>query len=769
MLKTPWLLVLCLAVVAVSTDVSAQFVPPNIASMMRPPGIGDLKQAREAADAERWEDAANAYARAVASLNNGHPAMAQLSLMGALPAYGRVLLRLNRLDEAEQILSRAVEVQSSANGGAQMPEQLRVLQGVMSMANESVRASNRQMLVFDSETAERVDPALAPRLPDARQALTLLAEVYARKGDRDKVIAIWRGPFADYLRTAANADPQLREVLATEAEIETTRMGHALAVVGAYEQARAALSEALHRTAGRLQFLASTGSLDPQLGGFQQRRLLVSSLVQQTLRSPDVAVLGEPLVAAIASSRALGARYSQHRRALLASDADPAFAAVRNRLATLDRDLLSLPQIGEAGVRAWADWSNAYHAALAPARAGLVKAGLQLVTNDGLADLQAMRRQLGEAGWIGFMQYHDIDPASSTVGEARYLRYTVSSSGIAIKDLGPRRPIDQAVTRWRGGVDRVQGGEGDTLFQLLLADLGEDMHRRKTWLIEPDGMLSLLPFEALPDPQGGLLVSRHTMRYATSISQFARQSIVIDKTEAFARVIVDAQYAGPSGKGSESAGLLRTATGQRLRDLQLSPLPDTRDEGAAVAKALATMQVKVDIRAGEHAGRSAFDFNTAPRFLHVATHGFLLSPAADTDPLFRSRLSLLVPGTLAGLALTPDADGGFLMAQDLAGLNLRGTQLLVLSACDTGNGLVNVGEGVDSLRRAAEEAGVRATLTSLWPVPSQMTTRLMGDFYAQLAAGHSHSEALQAAKLKVVAAGGTPRDWAGFVLAGADR
>ena len=93
----------------------------------------------------------------------------------------------------------------------------------------------------------------------------------------------------------------------------------------------------------------------------------------------------------------------------------------------------------------------------------------------------------------------------------------------------------------------------------------------------------------------------------------------------------------------------------------------------------------------------------------------------------------------------------------------------MLSACDTGNGQVDVGEGLTSLRRATEEAGARASLTSLWPVPSQVTVKLMADFYRNLAAGQSHSQALQLAKLKVRNSGGSIRDWAGFVLAGADR
>jgi CHAT domain-containing protein len=134
-----------------------------------------------------------------------------------------------------------------------------------------------------------------------------------------------------------------------------------------------------------------------------------------------------------------------------------------------------------------------------------------------------------------------------------------------------------------------------------------------------------------------------------------------------------------------------------------------------------------------------------------------------------NRIALVLPGMLAGLALTPDDDGPILWASDLAQLDLRGTELVVLSACDTGNGMIDVGEGLTSLRRAAEEAGAMATISSLWPVSSSETAALMTIFYAALSSGHSKAEALRAAKLEARARGASVRDWSGFLLSGNAR
>lgn len=105
-------------------------------------------------------------------------------------------------------------------------------------------------------------------------------------------------------------------------------------------------------------------------------------------------------------------------------------------------------------------------------------------------------------------------------------------------------------------------------------------------------------------------------------------------------------------------------------------------------------------------------------------------------------------------------------AAQLRQLDLAGTELAVLSACDTSVGAIALGEGVDSLRQALDLAGAATTVTSLWPVPDTETRILMTDFYDALAAGGTKGSSLRQAKLRVKQAHPHPYYWAAFVVSG---
>lgn len=129
---------------------------------------------------------------------------------------------------------------------------------------------------------------------------------------------------------------------------------------------------------------------------------------------------------------------------------------------------------------------------------------------------------------------------------------------------------------------------------------------------------------------------------------------------------------------------------------------------------------------------------------------------------------MLLPGRRAGLLLSRHGQADLMLAKDIARLSLNGTGLVVLSACNTGNGSVLPGEGVASLRRAVEMAGARSSITSLWSVPSEASTELMRQMYGHIGAGMAPGAALQCAKQAMLRQGHAPLDWAGFVFAGAD-
>src|SRR5947209_7251611 len=193
----------------------------------------------------------------------------------------------------------------------------------------------------------------------------------------------------------------------------------------------------------------------------------------------------------------------------------------------------------------------------------------------------------------------------------------------------------------------------------------------------------------------------------------------------------------------------------------------------------------------ERATKAALKQVTGPNILHIATHGFFLEdlPGAtssanvrssetrkaneDTrvgkwafwsaNPLLRSGLALAG----ANQARSGD-DDGVLTALEATGLDLWGTKLVVLSACDTGLGAVKTGEGVYGLRRALVLAGTESQMMSLWPVSDRSTSELMVSYYQALIRGQGRGEALRQVQLVMLQAKSRshPYYWASFIQSG---
>jgi CHAT domain-containing protein len=182
----------------------------------------------------------------------------------------------------------------------------------------------------------------------------------------------------------------------------------------------------------------------------------------------------------------------------------------------------------------------------------------------------------------------------------------------------------------------------------------------------------------------------------------------------------------------------------------------------------------------------------SPWLLHVATHGFFLKDQPDTlttgrefgvgraDVRLRSENPLLRSGlALAGANRRESgADDGILTALEVSGMDLTQTELVVLSACETGVGEVRNGDGVYGLRRALVIAGAQSEVMSLWRVDDDATRDLMVAYYRRLLRGEGRSEALRAVQLEMLRGGRLERAsgasagrshpfyWASFILSG---
>lgn len=250
-----------------------------------------------------------------------------------------------------------------------------------------------------------------------------------------------------------------------------------------------------------------------------------------------------------------------------------------------------------------------------------------------------------------------------------------------------------------------------------------------------------------------------------------RKGLVLD---AVADSIQISKVSGSRGSQNRRSG--------DLANLEFPPLDNTKYEAAAIKKVLPNAKVLL----GKDATETAVKQLQSPSILHLATHGFFIadieqnlnaSPDLDLTPRQPKILQVENPLLRSGLALagfnqrkqaTNNHDDGVLTALEVAGLDLRSNQLVVLSACETGRGDIKVGDGVYGLRRALVIAGSQSQVLSLWLVDDAATKDLMVKYYQNLQALKGRHEALRAAQLEMLKSEKYehPQFWAAFVPSG---
>jgi CHAT domain-containing protein len=396
---------------------------------------------------------------------------------------------------------------------------------------------------------------------------------------------------------------------------------------------------------------------------------------------------------------------------------------------------------------------------------------------------------------IEIVNYQPGDPkapysVNQVLAPRKYAAFVVGKTGDPVLiDLGPAAAIDDAVEQFRKAVsdpDNDRAAElGHALYALTLARLVPALGGSTNVLIAPDGGLNVVPFSALVDDRGEFLVKRYTFTYLTSGRDLLRLGIKT-KAQGGGVIFADPSFDGAAPPAPAAAGQPPTTRGRRSADLTLQhwkPLPGTAQEADEV---LRRMHGLTEFRR-DKATETALKAVHGPRILHLATHGFFLpdkpppadptgdatarsGPAAPSlsteaieNPLLRSGLALAGANQLVS-----GDDDGILTAMEATGLDLWGTKLVVLSACETGVGKVTNGDGVYGLRRALVIAGAESLVMSLWQVDDAATRDLMAGYYARIAAGKPRSSALRDVQLEIQ---GKPKYahpyyWASFLPAG---
>jgi tetratricopeptide (TPR) repeat protein len=277
------------------------------------------------------------------------------------------------------------------------------------------------------------------------------------------------------------------------------------------------------------------------------------------------------------------------------------------------------------------------------------------------------------------------------------------------------------------------------LFRLVWNPFGPLISKtiREVILI-PDSTLSILSFAILWDGTR-FLGETLRVRYATSARDLVlrRPAVPPNKT---AVIVADPDFdlrwwSGLSDHVRRLSEILSQAFLFRGGELPRSyaPLPGAADEGKTVATLLREKgRYDVSVLQGAKATKEAITEAGSPSVFHLATHGQFISENSRTaNPMLRAWLALAGANcSLAQLREGSSTDlDGLLLADEIARLHLPDTQLVTMSACDSGAGMVRTGEGVFGLRRAFRLAGARHLLLALWPVDDQTAAELMTRFY----------------------------------------
>lgn len=385
------------------------------------------------------------------------------------------------------------------------------------------------------------------------------------------------------------------------------------------------------------------------------------------------------------------------------------------------------------------------------------------------AAISAIRAAIPEnAALVEFALYRPFDPKAietKAFGEPRYAAYVVRRQGeIQWKDLGDVKTIDVSIENFRQSLRDVKRKDvkqfARTLDEKILSPLRSFFGDAKHLLVSPDGNLSLIPFEALVDEKNQFAVENYSITYLTSGRDLLKMSA---KRENKNKLLI---IANPSFGATETAaagsrnGKLRSITATRnLSDTFFAPLGGTLQE----ARMIQTIFPNADLLSGEQASETVLKQTNAPQILHLATHGFFLEDKKIGNPLLRSGLAFAGANSRKS-----EKDDGILTALEASALNLWGTKLVVLSACDTGLGEIKNGEGVYGLRRSFVLAGTESLVMSLWSVSDIVTRELMTNYYKNLKKGWGRGEALRQVQLEMLKKPNRqhPFYWASFIQSG---
>lgn len=686
--------------------------------------------------------------------------------------YALVSQRLGRFTQAELLYSRALDIYGGAGPTTrEIPNALHSLGSLYLQANDYARAE--PLLLKSAKAAERI---LGEGDPETANAYNSLGVLYGDMGKLDQAEASLLRAIGILEKRLGADHPHLAP--------SYLNLGALYLRMGAIPRAIAAHARGADIEEKSLALVLAGGS-EPQKRAFMA-----------TMRSGTDGIVSVHAVAAPndATAMRLALLTILRRKGRVLDALAQGNAALRGRLGDADR--AELDQLGSK--------RSALAALVLGSLSGSPEQRAQQASLE--AEVQRLEASLGSrsaeyrattapvtiesvaaaipdgAALVEIAAYRPVDLKAVAKGfqPARYRAYVLDHRGdVRSVDLGAAAAIDGAVTTLRKALAAKSAGAEAAARDLdgrVMAPIRGLLGGVETVFLSPDGSLNLVPFAALVDESSHFLVERFAFDYVTSGRDLLRQS-AHGAPRSGALIVANPDFGPPPATRPAGGGLAGAV---------FKPLPGTAGEARALGGLLAGSTVVT----GGDATATALSTAHAPKILHVATHGFFLpdeppepapkstaKPGADQrsfdleeraridNPLLRSGL-VLAGANLHGSGAAKDT--GILTALEATGLDLFGTKLVVLSACETGLGDVQNGDGVYGLRRALVIAGAETQVMSLWKVDDAATRDLMIAYYKALEGGGERGAAMRSVQRAMLGSKATahPFYWASFIVSG---
>jgi CHAT domain-containing protein/tetratricopeptide (TPR) repeat protein len=336
------------------------------------------------------------------------------------------------------------------------------------------------------------------------------------------------------------------------------------------------------------------------------------------------------------------------------------------------------------------------------------------------------------------------------------------SMPLEIVNLGTMAPIEASIAEYRDHMNKVAGlGHYPTtalfeeylqissrLNELVLKPLASSMRNVKAIAVSPDGFLNQISFAGLMDTGQTFLAESYSLSYLNTLHDLAAESwdkpvkqVLVLGNPDFAVVLHSEPLTAEQSKDTHTHAYLRAISDScaNISLRQVLQLPATNYEADQTKQVWERNGIKVFELLWREATEERFRALVPDcQIAHLATHGYWLSDKCDDQSRNGSKsVSMLLSSGLLFAGANShttvwqnySTNDGFLTSDDILGMDLPNTQLVVLSTCESGLGEVVQGEGVYGLRRAFALAGVHTVVSSLWKIPDHATADFFSQFY----------------------------------------